>query len=91
MGVIMVGPWMLSSQNGSDHGRHHGWAMDAFFLRRSRPWTSSWLVHEYSLLRREQTMDVIMFVPWTLSFNYGEETCYLDPGLGRSECKQKEP
>ena len=24
----MVEPWMLSSQNGSDHGRHHGWAMD---------------------------------------------------------------
>ena len=24
----MVGPWMLSSQNGLHHGRHHVWAMD---------------------------------------------------------------
>ena len=30
--VIMVGPGMLSSQNGLDHGRHCGWAMDAFFI-----------------------------------------------------------
>ena len=24
MDVIMFGPWMLSSQNGIDHGCHHG-------------------------------------------------------------------
>ena len=29
MDVIMVGPWTPSSQNGLDHGRHHGCAMDA--------------------------------------------------------------
>ena len=28
MHVIMVGPWLLSSQNGIDHGRHRGWAVD---------------------------------------------------------------
>ena len=32
--VITVGPWMLSSQNGLDHGRQHGWAMDALFSER---------------------------------------------------------
>ena len=32
----MVGPWMLSSQNGLDHGRHHGWAMDPLFSGHGR-------------------------------------------------------
>ena len=27
----MLWPWMLSSQNRLDYGRHHGWAMDALF------------------------------------------------------------
>ena len=31
MDVIMVGPWMVSVQNGLDHGRHHGWVTDALF------------------------------------------------------------
>ena len=31
MDVIMLGPWILFSQNGLDYGRHHGWAMDALF------------------------------------------------------------
>ena len=35
-----ISPWMLSSQNGSDHGRHHGRAKNALFSERiSRPWT----------------------------------------------------
>ena len=29
MDVIMVGKWMLSAQKGLDHGRHHGWTMEA--------------------------------------------------------------
>ena len=29
MDFIMVGPWVLCSQNGLDHGRRPGWAMDA--------------------------------------------------------------
>ena len=33
MDVLMAGPWMLSPQRGLDHGHHHGWAMDAVFLR----------------------------------------------------------
>ena len=41
MDVIMVGPWMLCFQNGLDDARHHGWAMDALFSERIRPWTSS--------------------------------------------------
>ena len=45
MDVIMVGPWMPSSQIGLDHGRHHGWAMDALLSGRIREWTSSWLGH----------------------------------------------
>ena len=33
MDVILLGPWMLSSQNGSDHACHHGRrAMDASLL-----------------------------------------------------------
>ena len=36
MDVIMVRPWMLSSQNGSKHGRHHVRAMDALFSERNR-------------------------------------------------------
>ena len=43
MDDIMVGPWMLSSQSGLDHGRFHDLAMDALFSERIRPWTSSWL------------------------------------------------
>ena len=43
--AITVGPWMLASQNALDHGRDHGWAMDALFLERIRAWTISWLVH----------------------------------------------
>ena len=39
MDVIMVGPWMLSSQDGLENGRHHGWAMDALFSERFKPWT----------------------------------------------------
>ena len=45
MDGIMVGAWLLSSQNGLGHGRHHGWEMDAFCPERIRPWTSSWLDH----------------------------------------------
>ena len=37
MDVIMVGPWKLSSQNGLDPGRHHGWAMDALFSEPMEP------------------------------------------------------
>ena len=93
MDVIMAGPWMLSSQNGRDYGRHR-WAMDAlfserkgehahhrgcaFFSERIRPWTSSWLVHGCSLLRANQTMDVIMVGPWMLSSQSG-----LDHGCSR--------
>ena len=29
--VIMVGPWMISSLNGLNHGCYHAWAMDALF------------------------------------------------------------
>ena len=53
MDVIMVVPWMLSSQNGLDHGRHHGWAKDALFSERIRPRTSSWLGHGRPLLRTD--------------------------------------
>ena len=34
MDVIMLLPWMFSAQNGLDHG----WALDAFFSERIRPW-----------------------------------------------------
>ena len=67
----MVGPWMLPSQNGLDHGRHHGWAMDALFPERIRPWMSSWLGHGCSLLRPDKTMDVVMVGPWMLSSQNG--------------------
>ena len=30
-----AGPWMLSSQNGLDHGRHHGRALFSLFPGRS--------------------------------------------------------
>ena len=32
-------PWMLASQNRSDHGCHRGWAMDAPLSKRIRLWT----------------------------------------------------
>ena len=53
MDVIIVGPWMLSSQDGLENGRHHGWAMEALFSDRIRPWTSSWLGHGGPLLRSD--------------------------------------
>ena len=31
MDVIMFGPGVFSCQNGLDHGRHQGWAMDLPF------------------------------------------------------------
>ena len=49
------------------HGRHHGWAMDALFSERVTPWKSSWFGHGCSLLRAHSTMDVIMAGPWMLS------------------------
>ena len=36
MNVIMVAPWMLSSQSGLDHGGHYGWARDVLFPERFR-------------------------------------------------------
>ena len=38
MDVAMLGSRMLSSQNGLDHGPHHGWAMDALLSERKRLW-----------------------------------------------------
>ena len=29
--VVMVGPWMVSVQNGLDHERHHCWALNVLF------------------------------------------------------------
>ena len=57
---------MLSSQNGLDHGHHHGWAMDALFSERPKPCTSSWLGHGCSLLRTDKTMHGILVEPWML-------------------------
>ena len=42
--VIMVGPWMLSPQDGLDHGSCHVCAMDAFHSTRIGVRTS-WLGH----------------------------------------------
>ena len=42
MDVIMVGPLRLSSQNGLDHGCHHGLAIDALFAEQIGP--CSWNV-----------------------------------------------
>ena len=49
----MVRPWMPFSQNGLDHGRHYGWAMDAPFSERIRPCKSPWLGHGGSLRRTD--------------------------------------
>ena len=57
---------MLCCQIAADHGRYHGWAMDALLSDCSRPLTLSWLGHGCSLVRLQQTMDVIMVGPWML-------------------------
>ena len=52
-------------QNILEHGRHHGWAIDALNSERIRPWTSSWSGRGCSELRTDRTIDVIMVGPWT--------------------------
>ena len=53
MEVIVVGPWMLSSQIGLDQGCRHALAMDALFAKPIGLWTSSWLGHGCSFLFSE--------------------------------------
>ena len=81
MDVIMLGyGWF--SQNGLDQGRHHGWAMDALFSKRIRPWMSSYLGHGCSLLKTGSTMRVIMVWLWMLTSqngsDHGQHGCAMD-------------
>ena len=48
MDVIMIGSCMLCAQHALDHGRYHGWAMDALFspLQQIR-----WLLMHWFLMR----------------------------------------
>ena len=39
--------------DGVDHGHDYGWAMDALFSDRTRPWNSRWSGHGCFLLRTE--------------------------------------
>ena len=81
--VIIIGPWILSTQNGLDmdgcdhgrhhgqwmlpiqneleHGRHRGWATDAIYSKRVRPWT--------------QHTDSIMVWPWMLPRRFALVKC----------------
>ena len=68
----MVGPWMLFSQNRSHHGCHHGWGIDGLCSDLIRPWTHG-RHHGCSLLRTDETMDVIVVGPWMLSSQNGSD------------------
>ena len=61
--LIMLGPWMVSSQKGFDHGRHHAWALDTMDHGRHHDWAmdvsfSEWIDTEK--IRQDRRKSKIM-------------------------------
>ena len=96
--IYMVGPWMLSSQNGLDHGRRRGWAMDARPSERIRPfimvlpWTPSSQNGLDHRCHHGWAMDALFserIKPWTSSCLGGLSTGKPANVDGFSYCRQR--
>ena len=72
MDIIMVGPWMLFSQNGLNHGHHHGWVMDALFSGRINDKTMHGILVEPWMLPSQNRLDHGRHHGWAMDAFFSE-------------------